>query len=73
MIGIEDAPYTFEYDDYYKILPALHNWSNDTKRIGSGKRVKKNFISESLSNKDYMNAEQLKKWINQNLITKIEL
>ena len=25
MIGIEDAPYTFEYEDYYKILQVF--WS----------------------------------------------
>ena len=25
MIGIDDAPYTYEYDNYYKILPNLYN------------------------------------------------
>ena len=34
MIGVEDAPYTYEYDDYFKILPAIHGWSEDKKRIG---------------------------------------
>ena len=29
MIGLEDTPHTFEYDEYYKILPAIHNWSSD--------------------------------------------
>ena len=24
MIGIEDTPYTFEYPDYFKILPAIN-------------------------------------------------
>ena len=26
MISIDDAPYTYEYEDYYKILPAINNW-----------------------------------------------
>lgn len=39
MIGLEDAPYTYEYDDYYKILPAIHNWSSDPERINRGVRV----------------------------------
>ena len=29
MIGIEDAPYTFEYSGHYKILPSIHEWNKD--------------------------------------------
>ena len=29
MISEEDAHYTYEYDEYYKILPAIHSWSED--------------------------------------------
>ncbi len=29
MIGAEDAQYTYEYAEHYKILPAIHNWSAD--------------------------------------------
>ena len=36
MIGFEDAPNTYEYDKYFKILPSIHNWSNDPKRIKNG-------------------------------------
>ena len=25
MIGCEDAPFTFEYDEHFKILPSIHN------------------------------------------------
>ena len=38
MIGLEDAPYTYEYDDYYKILPSINSWSKCSKRIGKGKK-----------------------------------
>ena len=44
MIGEEDAPHTYEYDTYYKILPAINNWSSDQKRINKGKLVSSNFI-----------------------------
>ncbi len=40
MIGIEDAPYTYEYDSYYKILPAIHRWSDDPARISNGSRFR---------------------------------
>ena len=39
MIGIEDAPHTFEYEEHFKILPAIHNWSKDLNRIKNGKAV----------------------------------
>ena len=38
MIGIEDAPYTYEYPDYYKILPQINSWDKDRKRIKNGKK-----------------------------------
>ena len=36
MISHEDAPHTFEYEDHFKILPALNNLSQDQKRINGG-------------------------------------
>ena len=41
MISVEDSPYTYEYNDHYKILPAIHGWNNDKLRIGKGKLVDK--------------------------------
>ena len=63
MIGIEDAAHTYEYDEYYKILPAIHNWSKDPNRIKKGKLVPSDFIYSSDNNKDWMSREELKKWI----------
>ena len=67
MIGIEDSPLTFEYAEHYKILPAIHGWSEDKKRIGTGKKVPENFIYDSYSNKKYMSSEELKIWIKENI------
>jgi UDP-N-acetylglucosamine 4,6-dehydratase (inverting) len=66
MIGVEDAPHTFEYDSYYKILPAIHNWSNDSNRIKNGKKVDENFTYSSDNNKDWMQIADLEKWIEIN-------
>ena len=66
MIGIDDAPHTYEYADYYKILPAINNWSIDEKRINSGKLVAPDFSYSSDVNNEWMSSEELKKWINNN-------
>lgn len=66
MIGFEDAPHTFEYDDHYKILPAIHGWSNDPSRIGAGTRVPEGFIYSSERNTEWMSVEQLRVWIDAN-------
>ena len=66
MIGVEDAPHTFEYKGYFKILPAIHNWSKDPERIKDGKRVEEKFKYSSDNNPHWMGVEDLSKWINEN-------
>lgn len=66
MIGSEDAPHTFEYDSYYKILPAIHNWSSDENRIKGGKKVEDGFTYTSDNNKEWMTIDELKAWIDGN-------
>ena len=66
MIGPEDALYTYEYVDHYKILPAIHNWSEDPNRIGDGRRVTPDFIYSSDKNLEWMSVESLREWIAQN-------
>ena len=65
MIGVEDAPHTFEYDEHFKILPAIHNWSKDPKRIKDGKAVPENFLYSSDNNEEWMSAEELALWIEE--------
>ena len=66
MIGYEDSDYTYEYKDYYKILPSINNWFLDKKRIKNGKKVSINFKYSSDLNKDWMTKEFLSKWILNN-------
>ena len=67
MIGSEDAPYTYEYSDYYKILPMINDWNKDKKRIGKGKKVKENFIYSSNNNNSWMDVNFLERWIKANI------
>lgn len=63
MIGIEDSPHTYEYNSYFKILPAIHNWSSNPERINGGIKVMDGFMYTSENNSDWMSVETLQSWI----------
>jgi UDP-N-acetylglucosamine 4,6-dehydratase (inverting) len=63
MIGLEDAAQTFAYEDHYKILPVIHNWSSDPSRIGGGCKVAEGFTYTSDNNTEWMSVETLQTWI----------
>ena len=63
MIGIEDAPFTYEYDEHFKILPAINGWSDDPARIKNGKKVADDFVYTSDLNPDWMSETALADWI----------
>jgi UDP-N-acetylglucosamine 4,6-dehydratase (inverting) len=65
MIGAEDAPFTYEYDGYYKIFPQILNI--DKNRIKNGKRVAEGFVYSSDNNTEWMRIEELQNWIRGNL------
>jgi UDP-N-acetylglucosamine 4,6-dehydratase/5-epimerase len=63
MIGAEDAAHTYEYDGYYKILPAIHKWSSDPLRINGGSPVAADFMYTSDRNTEWMAIEELRAWL----------
>jgi UDP-N-acetylglucosamine 4,6-dehydratase (inverting) len=73
MIGVDDSTYTYEYDDCYKILPAINNWSSSKFMIKDGVPVESGFSYTSDNNKEWMEIETLQQWIedNKNKIGKI--
>ena len=73
MIGVEDSPFTYEFSDYFKILPVINNWDNDPERIKSGTKVPDGFSYSSENNNEWMSVEELKDWVHKNkeLIGKI--
>lgn len=66
MIGSEDALHTYEYPEYFKILPAIYNWSSDPYRIKDGVKVTENFNYSSDNNPEWMSIESLQIWIKEN-------
>ncbi len=66
MIGFEDAPNTYAYSDYFKILPMIHNWSADPSRIKSGRKVPEGFMYTSDRNDEWMSVAELQAWIKAN-------
>ena len=73
MISVEDAMYTYEYKDYYKILPMLNDWHLTKERIKNGKKVNKDFCYSSNLNEHWMTNKDLSKWIakNKDIIGKV--
>lgn len=63
MIGVEDAPHTYEFAGYYKILPAIHDWSKSVSRINGGSPVGESFSYSSDTNTEWMEIEELQSWL----------
>ncbi len=66
MIGEEDSLSTFEYDEYYKILPVINDWKHDPKRIKNGIKVEDGFTYNSGTNNEWMKVSELQDWLNKN-------
>ena len=66
MIGPEDSYYTYEYKEHFKILPAIHEWNKDFKRIKDGILVKEGFTYCSDNNQEWMSISELQSWLEAN-------
>lgn len=66
MIGAEDAYYTFEYPEHFKILPTINGWGSSPERIKDGKKVPEGFVYASDNNAEWMTDAQLQAWIDAN-------
>lgn len=66
MIGIDDSFSTYEYSEYFKILPQIHDWGKDNLRVKGGKKVPEGFIYRSDNNKKWMTKAELQSWIKSN-------
>ena len=67
MIGVEDAPFTYEYDGYFKILPQINNWDKDANRIKDGVLVADDFNYSSDNNNSWMDSATLIDWVENNM------
>lgn len=63
MVSKEDAYFTYEYDDYFKILPQINDWGRDESRIKDGRMVESGFSYSSDKNEVWMSENELKAWL----------
>jgi len=66
MISAEDAYYTYEYPEHFKILPTINGWSDCPKRIKDGVKVPEGFVYASDNNPEWMSDLELQTWIDRN-------
>lgn len=66
MIGSEDAYYTFEYPEHFKILPTINNWGSSPERIKDGTKVSEGFVYASDNNTEWMADADLQAWLDAN-------
>ena len=66
MIGVEDAHFTYEYPEHFKILPQICNWGSIDTMIKGGTKVPEGFSYTSDNNKEWMAIPQLQAWIEKN-------
>lgn len=66
MISAEDAYYTYEYPEHFKILPTINGWATCPDRIKDGKKVPEGFVYASDNNPEWMDDQELENWIQVN-------
>ena len=65
MISKEDADYTYEYPEHFKILPVINDWASTEERIKDGKKVSSDFSYSSDNNSEWMSSSTLAFWLEQ--------
>lgn len=63
MISEEDSAHTFEYDNYYKIVPEIINQYTQADFIKGGKPCDPGFSYTSGCNKDWWTIEAMREWL----------
>jgi UDP-N-acetylglucosamine 4,6-dehydratase/5-epimerase len=66
MISNEDSYYTYEYSNYFKILPQINDWNKDKSRIKDGVKVLNDFTYSSDNNSEWMTKADFQTWVDAN-------
>ena len=62
MIGKDESDYTYEFKDFFVIIPAIFNKTRFKKLLKNSKKVKSSFKYSSESNDRWL-TENFKKWL----------
>ncbi|OUU44477.1 MAG: hypothetical protein CBC16_01860, partial [Verrucomicrobia bacterium TMED56] len=66
MISVEDSFFTYEFKDYYKILPSILDSKILSVMKKNGKKVKSNFSYKSNINSNWISSLSLRNWLRKN-------
>ncbi len=64
LVGEDESAFTYEYDEYFKIMPAIQTFSEQPKP--DGQLVASGFKYASDSNDSWMEIQELSEWIDNN-------
>ncbi|MDB3982308.1 UDP-N-acetylglucosamine 4,6-dehydratase (inverting) [Candidatus Pelagibacter sp.] len=67
MIGIDESSYTYEFRNYFVIIPAILDKSKFSKLLKKSKKVNKNFVYSSDKNSEWLTESDFKKWLSNYL------
>lgn len=68
MIGVEDSPNTYEFHDYYKILPTIMKQNYPPEELSLNNKVAEGFSYTSDKNKEWMSIQELTNWLKSNKV-----
>ena len=66
MISPEDAPFTYEYKEYYKIVPATNSPEANSKLTTGGRAVPSGFCYSSDQNDNWLSKDEILNWLREN-------
>jgi UDP-N-acetylglucosamine 4,6-dehydratase len=66
MVSSDDSNSTYEYSNFYKILPQINQWEKDDLRIKDGIKVPEGFVYSSDNNQEWMKESEFQTWIDAN-------
>jgi UDP-N-acetylglucosamine 4,6-dehydratase (inverting) len=67
MISIDDASSTYEYPEYFKILPQINLGVKESLYIKNGIKVAEGFKYTSDNNPEWMTNSELQRWVDSNM------
>ena len=65
LISADESPYTYEFNEYFKILSPLNEWDVSLTRTRGGKKVEEGFTYTSNKNKVWLKNKELASWLRE--------
>ncbi len=65
LISSDESSFTYEFNDYFKILSPLNHWNSCSERIKKGLKVGDNFTYTSDKNDVWLRDQELKSWLDK--------